>query len=80
MSEVTEQPTTESRKVDHVRINLEKDVNFPTLTTGLENYRFMHRAVPEINLADVDTKTTIFGKNREFSRNHEFRSAQADPP
>jgi isopentenyl-diphosphate delta-isomerase len=62
MSEVTEQPTTESRKVDHVRINLEKDVNFPTLTTGLENYRFMHRAVPEINLADVDTKTTIFGK------------------
>lgn len=62
MSEVTEQPTTESRKVDHVRINLEKDVNFPTLTTGLEHYRFLHRAVPELNLAEVDTSTAIFGK------------------
>jgi isopentenyl-diphosphate Delta-isomerase len=62
MSEVTEQPTTESRKVDHIRINLEKDVNFPMLTTRLENYRFMHRAVPEINLTEVDTSVTIFGK------------------
>lgn len=62
MSEVTNSPTTESRKVDHVRINLEEDVSFPNLTTGLENYRFMHRAVPEIDLKDVDTQTTIFGK------------------
>jgi isopentenyl-diphosphate Delta-isomerase len=62
MSEVTEKPTTESRKVDHIRINLEQNVNFPTLTTGLEQYRFLHQALPEINLADVDTKISLFGK------------------
>jgi isopentenyl-diphosphate Delta-isomerase len=62
MAEVTEQPSTESRKVDHIRINLEENVSFPNLTTGLEKYRFLHRAVPELNLTDIDTSTTIFGK------------------
>ncbi|MBZ0279601.1 MAG: type 2 isopentenyl-diphosphate Delta-isomerase [Anaerolineae bacterium] len=55
-------PTTENRKVDHIRINLEKDVQFPRLTTGLERYRFMHQALPEMNLSDVDTRVTLFGK------------------
>lgn len=62
MPEVTEQPTTESRKVDHVKINLEKDVQFPRLTTGLEKYRFQHRALPEINLSEIDTSLELFGK------------------
>lgn len=62
MPEVTESPTTESRKVDHIRINLEKDVSFPRVTTGLENYRFMHRALPELNLSEIDTQITLFGR------------------
>jgi isopentenyl-diphosphate delta-isomerase len=62
MSKVTDAPTTETRKVDHIRINLEKDVQFPHLTTGLENYRFMHQALPEIDLAEVDTSSVLFGK------------------
>jgi isopentenyl-diphosphate delta-isomerase len=62
MSKVTDAPTTETRKVDHIRINLEKDVQFPHLTTGLENYRFLHQALPEIDLADVDTSSILFGK------------------
>jgi isopentenyl-diphosphate delta-isomerase len=62
MPEVTHQPTTESRKVDHIRINLEQNVNFPRLTTGLERYRFVHRALPELDLEDVDTSQTLFGK------------------
>lgn len=62
MSEVTQPPTTESRKVDHIRINLEQDVAFPRLTTGLERYRFVHRALPELNLDDIDTTQTLFGK------------------
>ena len=60
MPEVT-QPTTESRKVDHIKINLEQDVQFPKLTTGLENYRFMHQALPEINLSDVNVEVSLFG-------------------
>jgi isopentenyl-diphosphate delta-isomerase len=62
MTKVTDTPSTENRKVDHIRINLEKDVQFPRLTTGLENYRFIHQALPEINLDDVDTHISLFGK------------------
>jgi isopentenyl-diphosphate delta-isomerase len=64
MSEVTETQSSsiETRKTEHIRINLEKDVQFPRLTTGLENYRFMHHALPEIDLAEVDSSVTLFGK------------------
>ena len=51
-----------SRKDDHIRINLDQNVQ-SGLTTGLENYRFQHRAVPELDLDEVDTGTTFFGKN-----------------
>lgn len=62
MTKVTETPSTESRKVDHIRINLEKDVQFPRLTTGLENYRFVHQALPELNLHEIDSTVELFGK------------------
>jgi len=51
----------EERKADHIRINLEKDVR-SALTTGLEKYRFIHEALPELNLDEVDTGLTLFGK------------------
>lgn len=51
----------EQRKADHIQINLEKDVR-SALTTGLEKYHFVHEALPEINLDDVDTSLTLFGK------------------
>ncbi|MCO6449575.1 MAG: type 2 isopentenyl-diphosphate Delta-isomerase [Caldilineales bacterium] len=50
------------RKSDHIRINLEEDVTFPRLTTGLENYRFTHQALPELNLVDIDASLSLFGK------------------
>ena len=52
----------EQRKSDHIRINLEEDVNFRQLTTGLENYHFLHQVLPEINLAEVDTSVSFLGK------------------
>jgi isopentenyl-diphosphate delta-isomerase len=52
----------EQRKSDHIRINLEEDVNFHRLTTGLENYHFLHQALPEMNLAEVDTSVSFLGK------------------
>jgi len=51
----------EQRKADHIKINLEKDVR-SALTTGLEKYHFIHEALPELNLDDVDTSLTVFGK------------------
>jgi isopentenyl-diphosphate delta-isomerase len=62
MSEVTGAESTQRRKADHIRINLEEDVQFPRLTTGLERYRFTHQAVPELDLAEIDTTTTLFGR------------------
>lgn len=49
------------RKDEHIRINLEQDVR-SNLTSGLEAYRFVHEALPEINLSDIDTTTYLFGK------------------
>ena len=53
---------SEQRKADHIRINLEEDVNFRALTTGLENYHFLHQALPELNWAEVDPSITFLGK------------------
>jgi isopentenyl-diphosphate delta-isomerase len=50
------------RKADHIRINLEENVQFPHLTTGLEQYRFVHQALPELDLHEIDTSVTVFGK------------------
>jgi isopentenyl-diphosphate delta-isomerase len=58
MSEVS---SIGSRKSDHIRINLEQDVH-SGLTTGLEHYHFLHKALPEINLDEVDQTLILFGK------------------
>jgi isopentenyl-diphosphate delta-isomerase len=52
----------EQRKTDHIRINLEEDVDFRQLTTGLEQYHFLHQALPEIDLAEVDLLVPFLGK------------------
>ncbi len=52
----------DQRKADHIRINLEEDVAFPTLTTGLERFHFTHQALPELNLQEIDTHVELFGK------------------
>ena len=51
----------EQRKSDHIRINLDKDVD-SGLTTGLAHYRFVHQALPELDLARVDTGTDLLGR------------------
>jgi isopentenyl-diphosphate Delta-isomerase len=58
MTKVTQ---TSSRKSDHIRINLEENVQ-SGLTTGLERYRFIHQALPEIDLEDVDLRLKLFGR------------------
>jgi isopentenyl-diphosphate delta-isomerase len=50
-----------ARKADHIRIALEEEVGPGALTTGLERYRFVHQALPEIDLAQVDPSLDLFG-------------------
>jgi isopentenyl-diphosphate delta-isomerase len=52
----------ERRKADHIRINLEEDVQFKALTSGLEAYFFMHQALPELDLSEISTTTRLFDK------------------
>lgn len=49
------------RKADHIKINLEQDVR-SALTTGLEKFHFIHEALPELDLAEVDTTLNLFGR------------------
>jgi isopentenyl-diphosphate delta-isomerase len=58
MAKVTQ---TSSRKSDHMRINLEENVN-SNLTTGLERFHFVHEALPEVNLNEIDLSVELFGK------------------
>lgn len=50
------------RKADHIRIAVEEDVGFASLTNGLDRYRFVHQALPEIDLDAVDTGITLLGR------------------
>jgi isopentenyl-diphosphate delta-isomerase len=52
----------QQRKADHIRINLQQDIDFKYISTGFERYRFVHCALPGFGLEDVDTSTTLLGK------------------
>lgn len=56
-------PETQRRKADHIRVCLEQDVQCQQTTTGLENYRFQHCCLPELDWADVDISTAFLGKS-----------------
>ncbi len=53
---------TEDRKADHIRICLEEDVSGRGVTAGFERWRFVHQALPEINLRDVDSSLELWGR------------------
>lgn len=54
--------TTPSRKKQHIDIVLRRNVQFRSKTSGLERLEFVHNALPEIDLADVNTATRFLGK------------------
>lgn len=49
------------RKSAHIAIPLSQNVQMHE-SNGLDNYRLLHQALPEINLSDVDTSVTFLGK------------------
>ena len=59
---MTGERINERRKTDHLTICLDHDVGHTRVRTGLEDYTFVHQALPEIDLAAVDPSTGIFGK------------------
>ena len=62
MSKVTD---TSARKSNHIRINLEEDVQ-SGLTTGLERISFSHSALPELDLHQIDLSTNFLEKRLNY--------------
>jgi isopentenyl-diphosphate Delta-isomerase len=54
------------RKADHIRINLEENVQFPNVTNGFERYRLVHQALPELDLTAVNTQADLLGKRLQL--------------
>ncbi len=54
---------TASRKDEHLRINVEEDVAAKGIETGFDDWRFVHRALPEIDLDDVGLHTHLLGRH-----------------
>lgn len=53
---------TAARKADHIRVNLEEDVQ-SGLTSGLEKFRFEHNPLPELDLNEVTTELGFLGRH-----------------
>lgn len=49
------------RKNDHIRININQNVNSSN-TNGLEKFRLIHNALPEINYGEISTETVFLTK------------------
>lgn len=50
------------RKEDHIRIVLDRPSSISGVTTGLENVRFSHCALPELALGEIDLSSTFVGR------------------
>jgi isopentenyl-diphosphate delta-isomerase len=59
MSEIDQ---TTSRKLEHVRIVLDEDVAAKGVVTGFGAYRLPHDALPELDLAEISTRTEFLGR------------------
>ncbi|MFX0065472.1 MAG: type 2 isopentenyl-diphosphate Delta-isomerase [Candidatus Hermodarchaeota archaeon] len=51
----------ERRKAEHVQICLEKDVQMDKKTNGFEYFEFIPSAIPDLNIADIDTSCEFLG-------------------
>ena len=69
---------TEERKADHIRVNLEEDVD-SGLIAGFEHLHFEHNALPEIDLDDIDLSQSFLGKDAGGPPAHFFDDRRHGP-
>ncbi len=50
------------RKEEQLQIASDQDVDFKEVSTGLDEYQFIHQALPEIDLEAIDLSSLLFGK------------------
>lgn len=54
-----------NRKKDHVDLTASGDMSYQ-IPTGFEQFYFAHNALPEVNVEDVSTETTLLGHTFSF--------------
>lgn len=57
---------TSDRKLAHLQICLENDVQAKTITTGLEDITLVHCATTDLNFDEIDLSVEIFGKKLDL--------------
>lgn len=53
------------RKKDHVDLTTSAQVDYQQ-TTGFERYRFVHNALPEVDMDDISTRVDLLGRSFSF--------------
>ena len=53
---------TQQRKKEHLELCLDTDSVTNSSGTGLDRYRFLHNALPDLDIAELDLSTTFLGK------------------
>ena len=53
------------RKREHVELSVNQDVNY-NKRSGFDQYDFIHNALPEVNLSDVDLTASLLGRKFSF--------------
>jgi isopentenyl-diphosphate Delta-isomerase len=51
-----------NRKKEHLELSLDGDMENKEITSGFEDYRFIHNALPEIDFDSIDTGIEVLGK------------------
>ena len=64
-TKTTQRDATNDRKVEHIRV-INKDAGVDRRKYYFDDIRLRHRALPEVNLEDLDTSTTFLGKKLTF--------------
>ena len=53
---------TQERKKEHLELCLDTESVASPSSTGLESYRFVHNALPELDIDEIDLSTSFLGK------------------
>ena len=64
MVEISKQ--TENRKLEHLKICMEKNVEFKSKTPGFDEIELIHHALPELDYQKLVTTTNFLGRQFDF--------------
>jgi hypothetical protein len=61
-NDINQAESNSGRKLAHLHISLTQVVQFDTVVTGLNDYLFVHQALPEIDAGEIDLLVVCSGR------------------